>query len=225
MKVDKQTQILYGILGNLCGNKLDKDSGKNKKRKKGKKGKKGKSKSNSDFKPPSNGFFGGEIGKLATEIAGEIDTSTLDLENPGEMMKGLLSGNMSEDSPMIKLVQQISGKIQNKLSDGDVNEMDLFNEAQGVIKTMGNGSSDNDSSPFSILNNLTKQMGGGGLDLSNINLESMMTGIGNPTLPVERPTGGNNMGERKRILKEKLAKKKEILANKKKVDQNQRNSL
>jgi hypothetical protein len=239
LEVDKQTQIMYGILGNLCGNQLSKTSSKSKKGKKGKRGKKGrgkaKSASKNDFSLPDTGIFGGEIGKLATEIAGEIDTSSLDLENPGEMMKGLLSGNMSEDSPMIKLVQQISGKIQNKLSTGDVNEMDLFNEAQGVIKTMGDGSGgdSNDNSPFSILNNLTKQMGGeGGMDLSglaNMNLENIIPPMTTPsqTATSAKPeSGGNeNIQERKRILKEKLKKKKELLANKKKLDQLQRSRL
>ena len=241
LEVDKQTQIMYGILGNLCGNQLSKKSTALKKGKKSRRGKKGRGKSKSggknDFSLPDTGIFGGEIGKLATEIAGEIDTSSLDLENPGEMMKGLLSGNMSEESPMIKLVQQISGKIQNKLSTGDVNEMDLFNEAQGVIKTMGdsNGGESSDNSPFSILNNLTKQMGGeGGMDLSglaNMNLENIIPPMSTPsqsknTVEQNSSANGNeNIQERKRILKEKLKKKKELLANKKKLDQLQRSRL
>lgn len=231
LEVDRQTQIMYGILGNLCGDKLKQNNEKtlaNKSKGRKSKGKKKKKKSSSgggSFPLPDNGLFGGEIGKLATEIAGEIDTSAMDLDNPGEMMKGLLSGNMSEDSPMIKLVQQISGKIQNKLSSGDVNEMELFSEAQGVLKSMGNSGSDNDNSPFSILNNLTQQMGGteGMMDFSNLEKAGfpIPTQANQPSNPVTNPKA-SNLQERKRILKEKLRQKKELLANKKRLDQLQK---
>ena len=95
-------------------------------------------------------LFGGTITNLATEIAEGLDTDDLDLENPGKLFKGLLSGNLGEDDNdggIFNLVKNITGKIHDKLSSGELDETSLFNEASSVINNL-NKVSKNASNPF-----------------------------------------------------------------------------
>ncbi len=152
LKVDRDTKILFGILDNICGNKLGvtsttKDLESRCQDDLPESNNEGSSSSSSGLPISTDGLFSGQIGKLATEIAGELDTSTLETANPNEMIQNLLSGNMNEESPVLKLVHQISDKIQNKLSSGEVNEMELFKEAQGAMKRMGGK---NKEAPFNM---------------------------------------------------------------------------
>lgn len=83
------------------------------------------------------GLINGEIGKLAKEIAGEINPETFqkDLEDkdPQELLNSLFTGNLDSNSPIMGLVNTISGKIQDKISKGSINENTLFNEAQNIL--------------------------------------------------------------------------------------------
>lgn len=92
--------------------------------------------SNFDF-PLGEGLLNGEIGKLAKEIAEEINPadfeSQLENQNPQELLSNLFAGNMQEESPIFNLVQTISSKIQNKVSQGGINENALFQEAQDMV--------------------------------------------------------------------------------------------
>ena len=58
-----------------------------------------------------------------------------------------------KNHPIINLVQQISGKIQNKLSSGEVSESDLLSEAKGALNILGKGSG-NDNNPLGMLKGL-----------------------------------------------------------------------
>lgn len=91
------------------------------------------------------GLINGEIGKLAKEIASEInpDTFQKDLEDkdPKELLNSLFTGNLDNNSPIMGLVNTISGKIQEKINKGSINENILFNEAQDILGSsnkMGN---------------------------------------------------------------------------------------
>lgn len=96
-----------------------------------------------DFKqniPPemekmADNLFGGMIGNLAKEIATEIDPSTLnfDPDNPQAILQSLLSG---ENSNLMSLVQNISGKIQNKMETGQINQEALFSEAASIMNNL-----------------------------------------------------------------------------------------
>lgn len=85
----------------------------------------------------TDGLINGEIGKLAKEIAGEINPEKFqkDLENkdPQELLNSLFTGNLDNSSPIMGLVNTISGKIQEKISEGSINENILFNEAQDIL--------------------------------------------------------------------------------------------
>lgn len=80
-------------------------------------------------------LFTGMIGNLAKEIATEIDPSTLnfDPENPQAVLQSLLSG---ENSNLMSLVQNISGKIQHKMESGQIDQQALFSEAASIMNNL-----------------------------------------------------------------------------------------
>lgn len=82
-------------------------------------------------------MFGGMIGNLAKEIAAGIDPSTLNIDpnNPQALLQGLLSG---ENSNLMGLVQNISGKLQSKIDSGELNQDALFNEANSIMGNFKN---------------------------------------------------------------------------------------
>jgi hypothetical protein len=82
-------------------------------------------------------LFTGMIGNLAKEIATEIDPSTLnfDPENPQAVLQSLLSG---ENSNLMSLVQNISGKIQHKMESGQIDQQALFSEAASIMNNLQN---------------------------------------------------------------------------------------
>jgi len=74
------------------------------------------------------------IGKLAQEIAGEINFDSLDLdnvENPGDIMSKLMGGDF------MNIVQNVGTKIKNKISSGTIDSGELLGEAQQMISMMG----------------------------------------------------------------------------------------
>ena len=83
----------------------------------------------------------GSIGKLANEIAKDINTDSINIDNPSKLLEGLFSGNIDLENDNLglgSLVQNITGKIQDKLESGELNENDLFNEATNVMSKLGN---------------------------------------------------------------------------------------
>ena len=240
LEVDRETRILFGILDNICGNKLGVTSSTQELESRcsddpvDETTESGSSKS-SALPFSTEGLFSGQIGQLATEIAGELDISKLESENPNEMIKNLLSGNMNEDSPVLKLVHQISDKIQNKLSSGEVNEMDLFKEAQGAMKMMGGK---NKQSPFNMLHKMTEGLNGNNNDTNESpddiakQMEAMLKSSGinmdhlynNKTTDTDTDTDTDTNSsrektcERQKILKDRLKKKKQLLETRKQLD-------
>jgi hypothetical protein len=84
-------------------------------------------------------IFEGSIGKLANEIAKDIDTDNLNIDDPSKLLEGLFSGNLdinNDTSGIANLVQNITSKIQDKISSGELNENDLFNEANNVMNKL-----------------------------------------------------------------------------------------
>uniref|UniRef100_A0A6C0IYD8 Uncharacterized protein n=1 Tax=viral metagenome TaxID=1070528 RepID=A0A6C0IYD8_9ZZZZ len=85
-------------------------------------------------------ILNGSIGKLANEIAKDINTENINIDNPSKLLEGLFSGNIdleSDNHGIGNLVQNITGKIQDKLENGELNENDLFNEATNVMSKLG----------------------------------------------------------------------------------------
>ena len=99
---------------------------------------------NDSFLPPN--IFNGAIGDLAKEIVEEIDIEELNLNDPSKLLQDLLSGNFSEEndsSGVVNLVKNITGKIQDRLTNGGLNEADLLSEAQNLMKNLGGAGGNN----------------------------------------------------------------------------------
>jgi hypothetical protein len=114
-------------------------------------------------------MFGGMIGNLAKEIAAGIDPSTLNIDpnNPQALLQGLLSG---ENSNLMGLVQNISGKLQSKIESGELNQDALFNEANSIMGNFKN---------MPGFEGLAGGAAGGGFDPSMMmNMFSAMGGLG-----------------------------------------------
>ena len=129
--------------------------------------------SNSSIPVPD--LFNGVIGNLAKEIAEEIDPSKINIEDPSKLLSSLMNGNLDEsndDSGIFDLVKDITGKIQNKLSSGNLNEEQLFSEAQNMMKSFAGGQSgipgmDKNFNPMNMFNNIMKSGMMDGLDPEN----------------------------------------------------------
>lgn len=111
----------------------------------------------SDFKMPE--IFGGAIGDLAKEIADEIDTNKVNLDNPAQLLKNLMSGNIENDnSGLMDLVSNITGKIHDKISSGDLDENKLFDEAKGVMSNFNNSSLGNNNMFSNLFAEMSKNL-------------------------------------------------------------------
>ena len=83
--------------------------------------------------PLDNSIMNGSIGKLAMDIAKDIDMSQLDLSNPMEMLQGIMSGDVSKNSSLQNLFGNITTKITNKLNSGEVDTENILSEAQNIM--------------------------------------------------------------------------------------------
>lgn len=201
--LDNDTKTLLNIVDSLTG-KFSKDDGSDIE---------DENDSSTNFKPPE--MLNGLIGDLAQEIASEIDPELLDIDDPSKILKDLLSGNFDEEndkSGITNLVKNITGKIQDKLQSGNLDEAKLFNEAQNVISQLGGN---NSNSP---LGELFSTMMSSGLNENDSELFNTATNIINNK-------GSNNINpnslktkyEKKQTrdrLREKLEKKKQALKEK-----------
>lgn len=106
-------------------------------------------------------FGDSKIGKLAQELAGEINIGDLGLtkdmnENPEKLLESIMSGDNSNN--LMNMIQTVGSKIQNKITSGEVDETQLLSEAQNMMSSMGN----ND-----MLSNMMKNMGNLGNKMPN----------------------------------------------------------
>ena len=84
----------------------------------------------------------GLIGNLAKELSEDINLDDFNLNmnednsNVGEVFSNLISG----DNPMkfMNLIQNVGQKIQSKLSDGNIDQSKLVDEAQKMMGMLGN---------------------------------------------------------------------------------------
>lgn len=115
-------------------------------------------------------LFNGPIGELAKEITQEIDPSTINLDNPQELLQNLMSGNFDLDNDKTglgNLVKNVTEKVQSRLASGSLNQEELVNQANNLMSKFGNlgtmfanagATEDNDGEP----------------DLSNLDLSKLM---------------------------------------------------
>lgn len=115
-------------------------------------------------------LFNGPIGDLAKEITQEIDPSTINLENPQELLQNLMSGNFDLDNDKTglgNLVKSVTEKVQSRLASGSLNQEELVNQANNLM-----GKFSNLGSMFA--NAGAEEDADGEPDLSNLDLGKLM---------------------------------------------------
>jgi len=213
--VDEQTRTFMNIIDGLTNNYKDTEEGSE-------------TQDNPDKTDASSGssipvpdLFGGVIGNLAKEIADEIDPSKVNLDDPQKLLKSLLSGNFDEendDSGVVNLIQNITNKIQTKLSNGNLDETQLFSEAQNVMNSLGKGGADM-SNPLNMFSSMMKSGMMSGLDPENQNIVDEAQQIINSGAPVPKHTTQQmqskmELKSTRDRLRQKLEKKKKMLLEK-----------
>merc|ERR1711935_583596 len=100
----------------------------------------------------------GLIGNLAKELAEDINIEDMNLGIDSEdgNINDIFSNIMSGDNPMkfMNLIQNVGQKIQTKLSDGNIDQSKLVEEAQNMMGMLGNNNPVFDS----LLKNAKKEM-------------------------------------------------------------------
>ena len=184
-------------------------------------------KENGDFKIDES-LFGGEIGNLAKEIAEGLDPSDLNLEDPGALLKSLMSGNFDEqndNSGVVNLVRNITDKLQDKLMKGDLNQDVLFGEAQNVMKQFSGGNSNNPMNMFNMMMNSGMM---NNLDENTSNIVNQANNMINNNSGNVNPTNLKNqvkLNSQKDKLRKKLEMKKKLLAEKEKELEVEKNKV
>ena len=176
---DEQTRTFMNIVDSLTNKYNDKEQEEIKEE----------SSEANDNSIPAPDLFGGVIGNLAKEIADELDPSKINLDDPAKLLQSLLSGNFDEEndeSGIVNLIKNITDKIQVKLSDGNLNESQLFSEAQNVMNSLG--SSGNNANPVNIFNTMMKSGVMSGLNPDNKNIIDEAQKIVNSGQPVASNT-------------------------------------
>ena len=84
----------------------------------------------------------GLIGNLAKELAEDInlDDFNLNINESSSNVNDVFSNLISGDNPMkfMNLIQNVGQKIQHKLSDGNIDQSKLVDEAQQMMGMLGN---------------------------------------------------------------------------------------
>ena len=121
----------------------------------------------------NNQFLSGELGNLTKDIMKDINLDDLTKNmDPMSMITQLMNPNSinteDTDNPMVNLIQSITSKVQTKLSDGNIDEQKLFNDAQNISQ----------NNLFSgLLNNMTQggnPFGSSQEQMNNTNTESSL---------------------------------------------------
>ena len=165
-EIEHDSEILLNIVDSLTGKYTEKDTDS----------KDSENEENKNHSQSFNGpdLFNGMIGDLAKEIATEIDTSAIDINNPQQLLNDLLTGNFDEEndaSGITNLVKNITDKIQDKITSGSFDEQQLFGEAQNVLNNLGGNNGKKMKSPMgNIFNNMMNSNFMS--DLNNLNQEN-----------------------------------------------------
>jgi hypothetical protein len=84
----------------------------------------------------------GLIGKLAKELSEDINLNdfNLNIDENSDNVNDVFSNLISGDNPMkfMNLIQNVGQKIQTKLSDGNIDQSKLVDEAQKMMGMLGN---------------------------------------------------------------------------------------
>lgn len=123
------------------------------------------------------GLFGGKLGSLAKELMEELggdleDTLGINSSDFGENAAptDILKKLMRNPDKIMKLVQKVQGKFQQKMNSGDLSQDDLMKEAGDMLRKMKEMGG-NSKQMHEMFQNLAKNMGGmGGMGGSSKNM-------------------------------------------------------
>merc|ERR1711934_1226249 len=75
------------------------------------------------------------IGKIANELANDINLNDMNINNMGDIFSQLLGNNTSNNSGnnIMGLLTKVTDKIQNKLSSGEIDQNTLMQEATSML--------------------------------------------------------------------------------------------
>lgn len=113
------------------------------------------------------GLFDGKIGSLAKELAEELSGEVMDMFNDedgeGEVKStgDILKKMMKNPKQIMDLVKKISGKLDNKMKNGNISQEELMKEAGDLLskmKGMGNGKEFQDMMK-NMMKNMSPMMG------------------------------------------------------------------
>jgi hypothetical protein len=91
-----------------------------------------------DEKEFEDKFKNTNIGQLAQEISKEINPDDIkNIMDSGNPLADLLSGKMSQNSGLGKIVNTVASKLQQKVQSGQLNEQQLLAEAMGMMGQLG----------------------------------------------------------------------------------------
>ncbi len=69
------------------------------------------------------------IGKIAMDIAKDINMDNIKLDKPDEMLQNLMSGNISQNNNLHNLINTVSNKITEKFSNGEIDTNNIMTDA------------------------------------------------------------------------------------------------
>lgn len=112
------------------------------------------------------GLFGGKLGSLAKELMEELggdleETLGINASEFGENAKpmDIMKKLMRQPDKIMKLVQKVQGKFQEKMNSGDLSQEDLMKEAGDMLRKMKEMGG-NSKQMHEMFQNLAKNMGG-----------------------------------------------------------------
>ena len=124
------------------------------------------------------GLFGGKLGSLAKELMEELggdleDTLGINSSDFGENAAptDILKKLMRNPDKIMKLVQKVQGKFQQKMNSGDLSQEDLMKEAGDMLRKMKEMGG-NSKQMHEMFQNLAKNMGGMGGSSKNMRMDT-----------------------------------------------------
>ena len=93
------------------------------------------------------GLQNSKIANLAKEISKDIDVSSLQSQDPQDMIKNMLDFS-SSNNVLGNIIGKVSSTLHEKMSTGELNQQDLLSEAMTMMNLMNNSGANNLMSQF-----------------------------------------------------------------------------
>ena len=158
-----------------------------------------------DLESMTEGLLGSSMGKLAVEIAQDINPEDFNLNNPQDLLSSLFGGGEpGQNNGFMKLVEKIGNHMQTKMEDGSLSEQDLLADAGNI---MGQMNSHNPSMTGNIFQQMQSMMGSLGGDFENMSKSTIKKKVGQMNLGMK--PGEFQANIKKSATRDRLRKKLE----------------